>query len=119
MEDCCPNKGFVHNLSAGHCLATQMWREWRQEEEAHVPKPYLSEQSWLVVCAILATLLLASLAGNLIQTCGKCKARGQRADYSYLPLGELNGSVERSGEQRTKSGKGLFQQEDSDSQESS
>uniref|UniRef100_A0A673L7D2 N-acetylglucosamine-1-phosphodiester alpha-N-acetylglucosaminidase-like n=2 Tax=Sinocyclocheilus rhinocerous TaxID=307959 RepID=A0A673L7D2_9TELE len=104
---------------AGHCLATQMWREWRQEEEAHAPKPYLSEQSWLVVCAILATSLLASLAGNLIQTCGKCKVCGQRADYSYLPLGEINGSVERSRGQGMKSGKVLFQQEDSDSQDSS
>uniref|UniRef100_A0A9J7YXY8 N-acetylglucosamine-1-phosphodiester alpha-N-acetylglucosaminidase n=1 Tax=Cyprinus carpio carpio TaxID=630221 RepID=A0A9J7YXY8_CYPCA len=104
---------------AGHCLAAQMLREWIQEEETHTPKPYLSEQSWLVVCAILATSLLASLAGNLIQTCRKCKARGQRADYSYLPLGEINGSVARSRGQGTKSGKVLFQEEDSDSQDSS
>ncbi|XP_052474082.1 N-acetylglucosamine-1-phosphodiester alpha-N-acetylglucosaminidase [Carassius gibelio] len=100
---------------AGHCLAAQMLREWRQEEEAE----YLSEQSWLVICAILATSLLASLAGNLIQTCRKCKARGQRADYSYLPLGEINGLVERSRGQGTNSGTALFQKEDSDSQDSS
>ncbi|XP_073781326.1 N-acetylglucosamine-1-phosphodiester alpha-N-acetylglucosaminidase isoform X1 [Danio rerio] len=101
---------------AGHCLATQMWREWRQEEEAQAPRPYLSEQSWLVVCSILATSLLASLTGNLIQTCRKCKARRQRADYSYLPLGEINGATERG---EMKSGKVLFQQGDSDSQDSS
>ncbi|KTF89692.1 hypothetical protein cypCar_00002129 [Cyprinus carpio] len=116
----CPG-GFHGDFceKAGHCLATQMWREWRQVENAHAPKPYLSEQSWLVFCAILATSLLASLAGNLIQTCGKCKARGQKADYSYLPLGEINGSVERSRGQGMKSGKVPFQQEDSDSQDSS
>lgn len=101
---------------AGHCLATQMWREWRQEEEAQAPRPYFSEQSWLVVCSILATSLLASLTGNLIQTCRKCKARGQRADYSYLPLGEINRATERG---EMKSGKVLFQQGDSDSQDSS
>ncbi|XP_056113013.1 N-acetylglucosamine-1-phosphodiester alpha-N-acetylglucosaminidase [Rhinichthys klamathensis goyatoka] len=101
---------------AGHCLATQMWKERRQEEESHAPRRYLSEQSWLVVCAILATSLLASLAGNLIQTCRKCKARKKRADYSYLPLGEINGAAERGRGQGTNSGKVLFQQEDSDSQ---
>ncbi|XP_016374910.1 N-acetylglucosamine-1-phosphodiester alpha-N-acetylglucosaminidase [Sinocyclocheilus rhinocerous] len=104
---------------AGHCLAAQMLREWRQEEEANAPRPYLSEQSWLVVCAILATSLLASLASNFIHTCRKSKARGQRADYSYLPLGEINGSVERSRGQGTKSGKVLFREEDSDTQDSS
>lgn len=34
---------FPHILLAGHCLATQMWREWRQEEESHAPRRYLSE----------------------------------------------------------------------------
>lgn len=72
-------------------------------------------QSWLVVCAILAMSLLASLAGNLIQTCRKCKARGKREGYSYLPLGEINGAAERGRGQRTKPGKNIFQAEDSDS----
>ncbi|KAI7806992.1 N-acetylglucosamine-1-phosphodiester alpha-N-acetylglucosaminidase [Triplophysa rosa] len=100
---------------AGHCLATQLWREWRHVEESQTPRPYLSEQSWLVVCAILATSLLASLAGNLIQTCRKCRARGQREGYSYFPLGEINGAAERGRGQRTKPGKNIFQAEDSDS----
>jgi len=34
---------FPHILLAGHCLATQMWRQWRQEEESHAPRRYLSE----------------------------------------------------------------------------
>lgn len=104
---------------AGHCLATLMWREWRQTEEGHAPRPYLSEQSWLVVCAILATSLLASLTGNLIQTCRKCEARTKREGYSYLPLEEINGAAERGRGQRTKPGKNLFQPEDWDSQDSS
>nr|XP_055066891.1 N-acetylglucosamine-1-phosphodiester alpha-N-acetylglucosaminidase isoform X2 [Misgurnus anguillicaudatus] len=104
---------------AGHCLATQMWREWRQTEECHATRRYLSEQSLLVVCAILATLLLASLAGNLIQTCRKCEARTEREGYSYLPLGEINGAAERGRGQRTTLGKNLFQPEDWDSQDSS
>lgn len=76
-------------------------------------------QSWLVVCAVLATSLLASLGGNLIQTCRKCKERTERVGYSYLPLGEINGAAERGRGQRTKPGKNLFQQQDWDSQDSS
>lgn len=105
-----------------------LWRLWAAAVESEVKVQLLTlrvfclcvcRQSWLVVCAILATSLLASLAGNLIQTCRKCKARKKRADYSYLPLGEINGAAERGRGQGTRSGKVLFQQEDSDSQGSS
>ncbi|XP_051999903.1 N-acetylglucosamine-1-phosphodiester alpha-N-acetylglucosaminidase [Xyrauchen texanus] len=112
----------VRNISlhqADHCLVTEMWREWRKEEETHTTRSYLSEQSWLVVCTLLATSLLASLAGNLILTCRKCKTHRQREEYSYVPLEEINGAAERGRGQRTKPGKGLFQQQDSDSQDSS
>ncbi|KAF4087954.1 hypothetical protein AMELA_G00076980 [Ameiurus melas] len=68
---------------AGHCLATQMWKEWREQEEAHMKKPYLSEQSWMVLTAILAAILLTSVTGNLIQVYGKRRGRPQQK-YSYM-----------------------------------
>ncbi|XP_066538637.1 N-acetylglucosamine-1-phosphodiester alpha-N-acetylglucosaminidase [Hoplias malabaricus] len=98
---------------AGHCLATQMIKEWREQEEAQAPRPYLSEQSWVVITAVLAALLLTSLTGNLIQVCQKFRGRLQ-PEYSYVPLEEMNGSRV----QRTQPGKSLFVPDDSDSQDS-
>ncbi|XP_017333169.1 N-acetylglucosamine-1-phosphodiester alpha-N-acetylglucosaminidase isoform X2 [Ictalurus punctatus] len=103
---------------AGHCLATQMWKEWREQEEAHTQKPYLSEQSWMVIAAVLAAILLTSLTGNLIQLCGKCRGRPQQ-EYSYVPLEEVNGSRGRPRHSRMQPAKALFQPDDSDSQDSS
>ncbi|MCJ8728193.1 hypothetical protein PDJAM_G00001410 [Pangasius djambal] len=100
---------------AGHCLATQMWKEWQEQDEAHAHKPYLSEQSWMVITAVLAAILLTSLIGNLIQVCGKCRGHPQQ-EYSYVPLEEVNGSRD-SPHSRTHPGKALFQSDDSDSQD--
>ncbi|KAF7708828.1 N-acetylglucosamine-1-phosphodiester alpha-N-acetylglucosaminidase [Silurus meridionalis] len=98
---------------AGHCLATQMWKEWQKQDEAHTQKPYLSEQSWIVITAILAAILLTSVIGNVIQVCGKCRAYPQQG-YSYVPLKEVNGSVDSQNHLRTKFDKALFQQYGSD-----
>ncbi|XP_007228925.3 N-acetylglucosamine-1-phosphodiester alpha-N-acetylglucosaminidase [Astyanax mexicanus] len=104
---------------AGHCLATQMLKEWREQEAAQMKKPFLSEQSWLVITIALAVLLLTSVTGNLIQACRKCRQRLQQ-EYSYVPLEEMNGSSAGRGTgQRTQPGKSLFVQDESDSQDSS
>ncbi|XP_053351168.1 N-acetylglucosamine-1-phosphodiester alpha-N-acetylglucosaminidase [Clarias gariepinus] len=97
---------------AGHCLAIQMWKEWREQE-----KPYLSEQSWVVITATLAAVLLTSLIGNLIQVCGKCKGRPQQ-EYSYVPLKEVNGPRDSPNRSTMQPAKALFQPDDSDSEES-
>ncbi|XP_036446282.1 N-acetylglucosamine-1-phosphodiester alpha-N-acetylglucosaminidase [Colossoma macropomum] len=99
---------------AGHCLATQMLKEWREQEEAHKPRPYLSEQSWLVITTVLAVLLLTSVTGNMIQVCRRFRDH-LRQEYSYVPLEEMNG---RTG-QSTQPVKSLFLPDDSDSQDSS
>ncbi|TRY86791.1 hypothetical protein DNTS_022597 [Danionella cerebrum] len=104
---------------AGHCLATQMWRNWIQAEETHKPTASLSEQSWLIICSVLATSLLASLTGNLVQTCRSLKSPRWRADYTYVPLREINGGPEPRQEQEMVAGKALFQLEDSESHDSS
>ncbi|XP_058242060.1 N-acetylglucosamine-1-phosphodiester alpha-N-acetylglucosaminidase isoform X1 [Hemibagrus wyckioides] len=102
---------------AGHCLATQMWKEWREQDEARAQKPYLSEQSWMVITAVLAAILLTSLTGNLIQVCGKCKGRLQQ-EYSYVPLEEVNRSGDSPNRLRIQPGKALFQPDDTDSEDS-
>ncbi|XP_062848373.1 N-acetylglucosamine-1-phosphodiester alpha-N-acetylglucosaminidase [Trichomycterus rosablanca] len=102
---------------AGHCLATQKWKEWREQEEAHTIKPYFSERSWLVITAILAVILLTSLIGNLTLVCGKCRGRQQR-DYSYVPLHEVNSSTDSALRSSAQSSKGTFRPDDTDSQDS-
>ncbi|KAK1794964.1 hypothetical protein P4O66_010161 [Electrophorus voltai] len=102
--------------AAGHCLATHMWTEWK-EQESKTPRPYLSEHSWLVITTALAALLLASLIGNLIQVCRKYYGRVQQ-QYSYMPLKEVNGPRAAHTAQRTQASKSLFQEDDSDSQDS-
>ncbi|XP_072536180.1 N-acetylglucosamine-1-phosphodiester alpha-N-acetylglucosaminidase [Salminus brasiliensis] len=99
---------------AGHCLATQMLKEWREQEEAQTPRPYLSEQSWLVITIALAVFLLTSVTGNLIQACRKCRDRLQH-EYSYVPLENMNRPSGRRTGQRTQPGKNLFVPDDSDS----
>ncbi|XP_030638393.1 N-acetylglucosamine-1-phosphodiester alpha-N-acetylglucosaminidase [Chanos chanos] len=106
---------------AGHCLAKQMWREWKQEEIAQKQKSYLREQTWLIISAVLATLLLASVSGNLIQKYSKSGAHPSHKDYSYVPLGDMTRSTGRGRGQggRTQPVKPVFQQDESDSQDSS
>ncbi|KAK3572403.1 hypothetical protein QTP86_032625 [Hemibagrus guttatus] len=102
---------------AGHCLATQMWKKWREQNEAQTQKSYLSEQSWMVITAVLAAILLTSLTGNLIQVCGKCKGCLQQ-EYSYVPLKEVNRSGDSPNHLRTQPGKALFQPDDTDLEDS-
>lgn len=101
---------------SGHCLAKQLWTEWKEEETAHTKKPYLTEQTWLVIAALLASLLVASVAGNLIQACRKCGPPPSRPIYSYTPLHEMNGGPsEGTGRwEGVGGGGGDFQLEDSD-----
>ncbi|XP_041961694.1 N-acetylglucosamine-1-phosphodiester alpha-N-acetylglucosaminidase [Alosa sapidissima] len=102
----------------GHCLAVGLWRDWKGEEDAHTPKPYFTEQTWLAIATVLASLLMASVAGNLIQACRKCSMRPSQARYSYTPLQELNGGLSRGeelgGGRGKRGGGGDFQLEDSD-----
>ncbi|KAF6734047.1 N-acetylglucosamine-1-phosphodiester alpha-N-acetylglucosaminidase [Oryzias melastigma] len=101
---------------AGHCLATQMFTSWRQEEEAHREQHYLTERTWLMITILLAFLLAASLMVHLVRACPVSAAshfpeRPER-DYSYVPLTDINGA------DRTRSGrKSGLELEDSDSQE--
>ncbi|XP_062394468.1 N-acetylglucosamine-1-phosphodiester alpha-N-acetylglucosaminidase isoform X2 [Sardina pilchardus] len=99
----------------GHCLAMGLWRDWK-EEDAHTPKPYFTERTWLAIATVLASLLMASVAGNLIQACRKCSVRPRQPQYSYTPLHELNGGLSRGEAQGRGGGKrgGDFQLEDSD-----
>ncbi|XP_076827661.1 N-acetylglucosamine-1-phosphodiester alpha-N-acetylglucosaminidase [Brachyhypopomus gauderio] len=103
--------------AAGHCLATHMWREWKDQEEMNAPRPYLSEHNWMVITSALAALLLTSLVGNLIQVCRKCKGREQQK-YSYVPLREMDHPTAAHTAQRTRTSNNLFQENDSDSQDS-
>uniref|UniRef100_A0A3Q2DCZ5 N-acetylglucosamine-1-phosphodiester alpha-N-acetylglucosaminidase n=1 Tax=Cyprinodon variegatus TaxID=28743 RepID=A0A3Q2DCZ5_CYPVA len=100
---------------AGHCLAKKMFTSWRQEEEALRAKPYLTEQTWLIITLILTSLLLATLLVPLLQTCrGSVASRfPERQDYSYVPLRDINGAAAETGN----SGTGGLGLEDSDSQE--
>ncbi|KAI4890688.1 hypothetical protein NFI96_033746 [Prochilodus magdalenae] len=98
---------------AGYCLGTKLLKQWKEQEEAHKPRPYLSEQSWLVITAVLAVLLLTSVTGNLIQVCRRFRGHVQQK-YSYVPLEAMNGRTAQSAQP----GKSLFLPDDSDSQDS-
>ncbi|XP_038128381.1 N-acetylglucosamine-1-phosphodiester alpha-N-acetylglucosaminidase isoform X2 [Cyprinodon tularosa] len=100
---------------AGHCLAKKMFTSWGLEEEALRAKPYLTEQTWLIITLILTSLLLATLLVPLLQTCrGSVASRfPERQDYSYVPLRDINGAAAETGN----SGTGGLGLEDSDSQE--
>ena len=63
------------------------------------PSLLLCRQSWLIITAILASLLMASVAGNLIQACRKCSARPGRPQFSYTPLHDMNGGLREEEEQ--------------------
>ncbi|RVE63067.1 hypothetical protein OJAV_G00163120 [Oryzias javanicus] len=99
---------------AGHCLATQMFTSWRQEEEAHKEQRYLTERTWLIITILMAFLLAASLMAHFVRACpGSATSHfPERRDYSYVPLTNINGA------DRTRSGrKSGLELEDSDSQE--
>ncbi|KAK6326366.1 hypothetical protein J4Q44_G00020110 [Coregonus suidteri] len=130
MCPCDPVTGSCHALfqgeknhsihRAGHCLANQMFATWREEEEAHKSKPYLSEQSWLIVTGLLTSLLLASVVGHLMKMCwGSVAHHSGREDYSYVPLTEINGGTCGSGVrgEGSQPSKEAFKMEDSDSQD--
>ncbi|KAJ8389424.1 hypothetical protein AAFF_G00119620 [Aldrovandia affinis] len=78
---------------AGHCLATQMFTTWRQEDAAHQPKPYFAEATWMIVSSILCVLLLASTICNMIQSRRNSWAPPKSRGYSYIPLSEMNGRL--------------------------
>ncbi|KAF3692427.1 N-acetylglucosamine-1-phosphodiester alpha-N-acetylglucosaminidase [Channa argus] len=84
---------------AGHCLAKQMFTSWREEDEAHRAKPYLTERSWLVITLTLAFLLSALLLFHLVKGCGNSAAAHfpQTRDYSYVPLTYINGAASQPG----------------------
>ncbi|KAG5842512.1 hypothetical protein ANANG_G00178410 [Anguilla anguilla] len=77
----------------GHCLATQMFKTWKEEDIAHQPKPYFTESTWMVISSVLCALLLASVVCNLVQSRRSSGALPRRRDYSYIPLSETNGRL--------------------------
>ncbi|KAM6968103.1 N-acetylglucosamine-1-phosphodiester alpha-N-acetylglucosaminidase [Aplochiton taeniatus] len=109
-----------HTLhTAGHCLANKMFTTWRLEEESHKLKPYLSEQTWLIVTVLLTSLLLASVVGHVVRACqGSVAVRlNHRHDYSYVPLsngGRRQPGISWEGMQL---GNGEFEMEESDFQD--
>ncbi|KAM9309859.1 N-acetylglucosamine-1-phosphodiester alpha-N-acetylglucosaminidase isoform 2-T2 [Pholidichthys leucotaenia] len=104
---------------AGHCLAKQMFTTWKQEEDAHKEKPYLTEQTWLILATTLALLLSASLVVHLVRACqGSVKSHfPQRQDYSYVPLTNINRATSHPRDNSRKSEKGNFGLDDSNSEE--
>ncbi|CAJ1063120.1 N-acetylglucosamine-1-phosphodiester alpha-N-acetylglucosaminidase-like [Xyrichtys novacula] len=111
--------GDVNNTlhRAGHCLAAQMFTSWRSDEEAHMERPRLSERSWIIIAAALASLLSVSLLLHLARACrGSVAARlSERQDYAFVPLRDINGSAVGKGSDFVKSGG--YHYEDSDSQD--
>ncbi|KAM4601191.1 N-acetylglucosamine-1-phosphodiester alpha-N-acetylglucosaminidase isoform 1-T1 [Polymixia lowei] len=103
---------------AGHCLAKQMFTTWRREEEAHQDKPYLADQSWLIITVTLGSLLLVSLLGHLMRACGGLGVTHHldRHDYSYVPLNDINGGRPHAGVdgEGSRPGRGGFELDDSE-----
>uniref|UniRef100_A0AAZ1X832 EGF-like domain-containing protein n=1 Tax=Oreochromis aureus TaxID=47969 RepID=A0AAZ1X832_OREAU len=105
--------------TAGHCLARKMFTSWRQEEDAHRERPYLTEQTWLIITLTLATVLSASLLVHLIQACRAVSVAShipERKDYSYVPLNNINRVTSCATDNNERAEKD-FQLEDSDSQD--
>ncbi|XP_029927909.1 N-acetylglucosamine-1-phosphodiester alpha-N-acetylglucosaminidase-like isoform X2 [Myripristis murdjan] len=107
---------------AGHCLARQMFTEWREEEEAHRGQPHLAETTWLTITVTLAFLLLISVVGHLMLLCRGSPVLAhfpERREYSYVPLTDINGDAANTGadSKRSQSRKGDFDLDDSDSQD--
>ncbi|XP_037532714.1 N-acetylglucosamine-1-phosphodiester alpha-N-acetylglucosaminidase [Nematolebias whitei] len=104
--------------TAGHCLARQIFTSWRREEEANRETLYLTERSWLIIAVVLAALLIFSLIVHVVQLCRSSGASrfSRRQDYSYIPLGNINGADSRAGDAEI-SVRESFGLEDSDSQE--
>ncbi|KAJ7985495.1 hypothetical protein DPEC_G00352620 [Dallia pectoralis] len=106
----------VHRV--GHCLASQMLATWK-EEEVHKPRPYLTEQSWIILTGLLTSLLLVSMCGHLLTVCRGCRRHQPgREDYSYVPLGNINRGTGASKAQGASSiTRGAFELDESDSQD--
>ncbi|XP_040900853.1 N-acetylglucosamine-1-phosphodiester alpha-N-acetylglucosaminidase [Toxotes jaculatrix] len=104
---------------AGHCLATQIFASWRQEEEAHRGQRYLTERTWLIITLALASLLSASLLVHLTRACRRSVAAPfpERQDYSYVPLTTINGADPRPRADAGEAGEADFGSDDSDSQD--
>ncbi|XP_042278657.1 N-acetylglucosamine-1-phosphodiester alpha-N-acetylglucosaminidase-like isoform X4 [Thunnus maccoyii] len=74
---------------AGQCLAKQMFTVWRQQEEAYRDKPYLTEQTWLIITVVLASLLLVPLVFHFMRASRRWLLFGY--SYTHVPLSNANG----------------------------
>ncbi|XP_034029805.1 N-acetylglucosamine-1-phosphodiester alpha-N-acetylglucosaminidase [Thalassophryne amazonica] len=104
---------------AGHCLAKQMFKSWKQGE-AHKDEPFLSQRIWLIITVTLFSLLSVSVAVHLVQRCrGSVEVRSpERRNYAYVPLGDISRSSAHPGHSaESHSGKGAFELGESDSQD--
>ncbi|KAK2845161.1 hypothetical protein Q5P01_011820 [Channa striata] len=101
----------------GHCLATQMFASWREEEEAHTVKPHLTELTWLIITLSLACLLSASLLVHLVQGRRSSAAAHfpETWDYSYVPL-KIGGAASQAGAHLGKLSEGSLGLDESDSE---
>ncbi|KAL0984856.1 hypothetical protein UPYG_G00149560 [Umbra pygmaea] len=124
---CDPVTGSCHALfqgernstihRAGHCLATQMFTTWT-EEELQKSKPYLTEKSWFLLTCLLSSLLLASVTRPLITACRQFRShQAELQDYSYIRLSSKSGAngsgVQQGGSQP---GRGTNEPDHSDSE---
>lgn len=103
--------------TVGQCMAKQMFKSWRQDEETKLEQRYLSERSWLIFSLSVVLLLLSlSLALHLLSWCRSSpfSPHSAQRDYSYVPLHNINGSLtsEHPGKTRTE-----LTHTDSDSEE--
>ncbi|XP_044215488.1 N-acetylglucosamine-1-phosphodiester alpha-N-acetylglucosaminidase-like isoform X5 [Thunnus albacares] len=74
---------------AGQCLAKQMFTVWRQQEEAYRDKPYLTEQTWLIITVVLASLLLVPPVFHFMRASRRWLLFGY--SYTHVPLSNANG----------------------------
>lgn len=107
-----------HTLhTVGKCVAKNMFKSWRRDEETKLEQRYLSERSWLIFSLSACVLLLClSLSLHLLRWCcsSPLSPHSQLRDYSYVPLHDINGSLTSTLTGKTRTG---VSQADSDSEE--
>lgn len=86
-----------HTLhTVGQCMAKQMFKSWRRDEETKLEQRYLSERSWLIFSlSLVLVLLFLSLSLHLLSWCrsSPLSSHSAQRDYTYVPLHDINGSL--------------------------
>ncbi|GLD53260.1 N-acetylglucosamine-1-phosphodiester alpha-N-acetylglucosaminidase-like protein [Lates japonicus] len=94
-EDQCPCDPVTGSCAAdrglnqaGQCLARLMFTTQKQQEEDCRENPYLSEQTWLIITSVLASLLLGRLAVHAMRASRKWILSSYF--YTQVPQREIN-----------------------------